>query len=63
MSCIVDNAAIYSMVVKFRNTIFPPPPQLSLLGGLRCQAIQMEHDPYIAEITQKAVFIVRCLWQ
>jgi hypothetical protein len=29
-SCIVDSAAIYIMVVKFRNTICPPPPQISL---------------------------------
>jgi hypothetical protein len=29
-SCIVDSAAIYIMVVKFRNTIWPPSPQLSL---------------------------------
>jgi hypothetical protein len=29
-SCIVDSAAIYIMVAKFRNTICPPPPQLSL---------------------------------
>jgi hypothetical protein len=29
-SCIVDNAAIYIMVVKCRNTICPPPPQVSL---------------------------------
>jgi hypothetical protein len=30
-SCIVDSAAaIYIMVVKFRNTIWPSPPQLSL---------------------------------
>jgi hypothetical protein len=32
------------------------------IGGLRCQAIQMEHVLYIAERTQKAVYIVRCLW-
>jgi hypothetical protein len=33
-SCIVDSsAAIYIMVVKFRNTICPPPPQLSLQEG------------------------------
>jgi hypothetical protein len=31
------------------------------IGELRCQAIQMEHGPYIAERTQNAVFIVRCL--
>jgi hypothetical protein len=29
-SCIIDSAAIYIMVVKFRNTICPPPLQLSL---------------------------------
>jgi hypothetical protein len=29
-SCIVDSTAIYIMVVKFRNSICPPPPQLSL---------------------------------
>jgi hypothetical protein len=32
------------------------------IGGLRCQAIQTEHGPYIAERTQKAVYIVICLW-
>jgi hypothetical protein len=31
------------------------------IGELRCQAIQMEHGPCIAERTQKAVYIVRCL--
>jgi hypothetical protein len=31
------------------------------LGELCCQAIQTEHGPYIAERTQKAVYIVRCL--
>jgi hypothetical protein len=29
-SCIADSAAIYIMVVKFINTICPPPPQLLL---------------------------------
>jgi hypothetical protein len=29
----------------------------------RCQAIQTEHGPYVAETTQKAVYIVRCLWR
>jgi hypothetical protein len=32
------------------------------IGGLRCQAIQTEHGPFIAERIQKAVYIVRCLW-
>jgi hypothetical protein len=48
MYCIVDSGATYIMVVKFRNTIWPPPPQLSLtIGELRCQASQTEHGPYI----------------
>jgi hypothetical protein len=33
-----------------------------LIGWLRCQTIQTEDGPNIAERTQKAVFIVRCLW-
>jgi hypothetical protein len=33
------------------------------IRGLRCQAIQMEHGPYITERIQKAVYIVRCLWR
>jgi hypothetical protein len=32
------------------------------IGGLRCQALQTEHGPYIAERTQEAVYIVRYLW-
>jgi hypothetical protein len=32
------------------------------IGELRCQAIQTEHSPYIAERSRKAVYIVRCLW-
>jgi hypothetical protein len=31
------------------------------IGELRCQAIQMEQGPYIAERTQNAVYIMRCL--
>jgi hypothetical protein len=31
------------------------------IGELRCQGIQMEHGPFIAERTQNAVYIVRCL--
>jgi hypothetical protein len=30
LSCIVDSALIYIMVVKIRNTICPPPPQFLL---------------------------------
>jgi hypothetical protein len=32
------------------------------IGELRCQAIQTEYCLYIAERTQKAVYIVSCLW-
>jgi hypothetical protein len=40
-----------------------PPPQLSLhIGELRFQSIRTEHGPYIAKRTQKAVYIVSCLW-
>jgi hypothetical protein len=28
----IDSALIYIMVVKIWNTIWPPPPQISLLG-------------------------------
>jgi hypothetical protein len=49
------------MVVKFRNTISPPPPQLSLHKRAALSTIQTEHGPYIAEQTQKAVYIVICL--
>jgi hypothetical protein len=34
----------------------------SFIGELRCQAIQTEHGPYLEERTQKAVYIVICLW-
>jgi hypothetical protein len=40
----------------------PSHHSLLFTGGLRCQAIQTEHGPYIAERNQKAVYIVRCLW-
>jgi hypothetical protein len=33
-----------------------------LIGELRCQAIQNGTRSYIAEKTQNAVYIVRCLW-
>jgi hypothetical protein len=33
------------------------------IRGLRCQAIQTEHGPYLTERTPKAVYIVRCLYE
>jgi hypothetical protein len=43
--------------------IFAPLHRSSpFIGELRCRAIQTEHGPYIAERTQKAVYIVRYLW-
>jgi hypothetical protein len=53
---------LYYMVDKFRKTICPLHRSSPFIGGLRCQAIQTEHGPYIAERTQKAVYIVSCLW-
>jgi hypothetical protein len=50
------------MVVKFINTICPPQPHLSLHRRAALSRIPTEHGPYIAERTQKAVYIVRCLW-
>jgi hypothetical protein len=49
------SAALYIMVVKFRNTtVFGPLHSSSpIIGGLRCQAIQTEHGPYIAERSKK----------
>jgi hypothetical protein len=48
------------MVVKFRNTICPLPPHLSLHRRAALSSNSNEHGPYIAERTQKAVYIVRC---
>jgi hypothetical protein len=46
------------MVVKFRNTTFAPLHRSSpFIRKLSCQAIQMEHSPYIAERTHNAVYI------
>jgi hypothetical protein len=61
-SCIVDSAAIYIMVVKFRNTICPPHPQLSLHRRAALSSNSNGTRSYIAERTQSAVYIVRCLW-
>jgi hypothetical protein len=61
-SCIVDSAAIYIMVVKFRNTICPPSPQLSLHRRSALASDSNGTRSYIAERTQSVVYIVRCLW-
>jgi hypothetical protein len=55
------SATIYIMVVKFRITIFPPPPQLSLHRSAAL-AGNSNGTSYVTERTQKAVYIVRCLW-
>jgi hypothetical protein len=63
-SCIVDSATIYIMVVKFRNTICPPPPQLSLhtraalssnSNGTR--SVYNKKNP-----KSRVLYSVRCLW-
>jgi hypothetical protein len=50
------------MVVKFRNTICPPQPQLSLHRRAALSSDSNGTRSYIAERTQSAVYIVRCLW-
>jgi hypothetical protein len=62
MSCIIDSAAIYIMVVKFRNTTWPPPLQLSLHRRAALSSYSNGTRSYISERTQNAVYIVRCLW-
>jgi hypothetical protein len=52
----------YIMVVKFRNTIWPPQLQLSLLRRAALSSNSNGTRSYIAERTQSAVYIVRCLW-
>jgi hypothetical protein len=50
------------MVVKFRNTNWSPPPQLSLHRRAALASDSNGTRSYIAERTQNAVYIVRCLW-
>jgi hypothetical protein len=52
-------------ILWWRNLeiLFAPLHRCSpFIRGLRCQAIQTEHGPYIAERTQKEVYVVRCRW-
>jgi hypothetical protein len=49
------------MVVKFRNTICPPPPQLSLHRRAALSSNSNGTRSYISERTQNSVYIVRCL--
>jgi hypothetical protein len=61
-SCIVNSAAIYIIVVKFRNTIWPPPPLLSLHTTAALSSNLNGKRSDIAERNQRAVYIVRRLW-
>jgi hypothetical protein len=61
-SCIVDTAPPFILWWSNLEILFAPLHRSSpFIGGLRCQSIQTEHGLYIAERTQKAVYIVRCL--
>jgi hypothetical protein len=57
---VLSTASPFILEVKFRNTICPLHRSSPFIGGLRCQAIQTEHGPYITERTQKAVYCI--LW-
>jgi hypothetical protein len=61
-SCIVDSAPLILWWSNLEILSAPLHRSSPFIGGLRCQAIQTEHGLYIAERTQKAVYIVRCLW-
>jgi hypothetical protein len=54
----------YIMVVKFWNTICPPPRQFFFHWRAALSSNSNGTRPYIAERTQNAVYIhiVRCLW-
>jgi hypothetical protein len=63
----VDSTAICIMVVKFRNTICPPPPHGSPFIWEGCAVKQFKRGTwsavYIAERTPKSnLYIERCLW-
>jgi hypothetical protein len=59
-SCIVDSAAIYIMVVKFRNTICLPLPQLSLHRRAALSSNSNGTRSVYSIKNQKAVYII--LW-
>jgi hypothetical protein len=62
-SCVVDNAATYIMVVKFRNTIWPPPPQLSLQWRAALSSNSNgSRSVYSKENPKSSLYHVRCLW-
>jgi hypothetical protein len=63
-SCIVDSAAIYIMVVKFRNTgtICPPPPQLSLHRRAALSSNSNGTRSVYGRKNQRTVYIVRCTY-
>jgi hypothetical protein len=61
-SCIVDSAAIYIMVVNFRNTICPPPLQLSLHRRAALSSNSNGTRSVYSRKNPKAVYIVICLW-
>jgi hypothetical protein len=48
---------------KFLNTIWPRPPQISLLGGRRWEPILLAHSLHIRGKVGGAVYIIfQCLW-
>jgi hypothetical protein len=63
-SCIVDSTAPYIMVVKFRSTIWPPPPQLSLHRRAALSSNSNgTRSVYSRENPKSSLqYIVRCLW-
>jgi hypothetical protein len=61
---VLSTAPLFILRCSNLELLFAPLHRSSpFIGGLRCQAIQTEHGPYIAERTLKAVNIVICLWR
>jgi hypothetical protein len=56
MSCIVDSAAIYIMVAKFRNTSWPPPPQLSLYRAALSSNSNRTRSVYSRENPKRSLY-------
>jgi hypothetical protein len=61
-SCIVDSAAIYFMVAKFRNTICPLPPQYLLHRKAALSTNSKGEQSEYSRRPRKVVYYVRCLW-
>jgi hypothetical protein len=62
VTCVLSTAPPFILWWSNLEILFAPLHRSSpFIGELGCQAIPMGHGPYIAERTQKVVYIVRCV--